>query len=88
MPRRLGGAKASPGSERTVLVEPARIAGKHGADHNLPVLSRRRAPHRAGHECRASILPNMAFVHISSATRYRPSRYQAACSYVPAAVCR
>ena len=44
---------------------------KHGAARNLQVLHRRRAPHRAGHACRTSILPTMGFVHTVSATQWR-----------------
>ncbi len=67
---------------------PARIEGKHGAELNLAVQSRRRAAHRAGHECRTRILPMMAFVHASSATQRRPSRYQAVSIYAPDAATR
>ena len=48
------------------------MRGKHGADHYLAVLSRRRAPHRAGHECKASILPRVAFVYAEPAGTGRP----------------
>jgi hypothetical protein len=49
---------------------------------------RRRAPHRAGHECRTSILPIRAFVYGAAATGQRRPRYQVACFCVPAAACR
>ena len=51
------------------------FGGKHGAALNLQVLQRRRAPHRAGHACRTSILPTMALVHAVPATQRTPSRY-------------
>ncbi len=57
---------------------PARLAGKHGADLNRQVLYRRRAPHRAGHECRTSILPMRAFVYVAAVT---PGLSLAVCSY-------
>jgi len=53
--------------------KPARIAGKHGAELNRQVLHRRRAPHRAGHECRTNILPMAAFVYAAFATTGRAS---------------
>jgi len=40
------------------------IEGKHGAEPNLAVSPRRRAPHRAGHVCRVIILAIVAFVHL------------------------
>jgi hypothetical protein len=61
---------------------------KHGAARNLQVLHRRRAPHRAGHACRTTILPTMAFVHAVSATQGCPTRYQAICSCAPVAATR
>ena len=49
-----------------------RIEGQHGAGLNLAVLSRRRAPHRAGqHACRASILPRAGLVYATPAPRLR-----------------
>ena len=77
-----------PGSGRTAAGEPARIEGKHGADHYLAVLLRRRAPHRAGHECRTSILPMKAFVHILSAIEGRLRPHTAACSCARVAAIR
>jgi len=59
---------------------PAKLAGKHGADLNLEVLYRRRAPHRAGHECRTSILPMRAFVYAAAAMPGRPGVFLAVCS--------
>ena len=50
-----------------------RIEGQHGAGLNLAVLSRRRAPHRAGqHACRASILPRAGLVYAAPAMMVRP----------------
>ena len=50
-----------------------RIEGQHGAGSNLTVLSRRRAPHRAGqHACRASILPRAGLVYAAPAMTGRP----------------
>ena len=43
------------------------IEGKHGAEPNLAVSPRRRAPHRAGHACRGIILAIVAFVHLAFA---------------------
>jgi hypothetical protein len=43
------------------------IEGKHGAEPNLAVSPRRRAPHRAGHACRVIILAIVAFVHLTFA---------------------
>lgn len=60
---------------------PARLAGKHGADLNRQVLYRRRAPHRAGHECRTSILPMRAFVYAMAAIPGRRAVSLAVCSY-------
>jgi hypothetical protein len=60
---------------------PARIKGQHGAEVNLAVLPRRRAPHRAGqHACRTSILPRAAFVYAAPAVVGRPSWGLAVCS--------
>jgi hypothetical protein len=75
-----GWVGARPGSERTARRELGRIEGKHGVELNLAVLHRRRALHRAGHECGTVILPMMAFVHVWSATAGRQARYQAGCS--------
>jgi hypothetical protein len=80
MLRRLVRPETIPGSGRTAAGEPARIEGKHGADHYLAVLHRRRAPHRAGHECRTNILPMAAFVYAAFATTGRASRGLAVCS--------
>ena len=63
--------------------EPARLGGKHGAAHNQQVLLRRRAPHRAGHECRAIILPMRTFVHAFSTIAGEASRDQAVFSCAP-----
>jgi hypothetical protein len=52
---------------------PARIKGQHGAELNLAVLPRRRAPHRSGqHACRTSILPRAGFVYATPAMTGRP----------------
>jgi len=67
---------------------PARLAGKRGVDLNLQVLYRRRAPHRAGHECRTSILPMRAFVYAAAAALERPRLHLAVCSCAPAAEAR
>jgi len=66
--------------------EPARLRGKHGADLNLAVPHRRRAPHRAGHECRISIPPNAAFVYDASALldSQNPSRAGCFCAWAAA----
>ena len=64
------------------------LGGKHGAAHNGQVLHRRRAPHRAGHECRTIILPTEAFVHALSATAGGPSRDRAVFFCAPAAALR
>ena len=61
------------------LREPARIAGKHGADRNLAVLHRHRAPHRAGHECRISIPPMATLVYVVSVGQSRLTQYQPGC---------
>ena len=63
-------------------------SGKHGADLNLEVLYRRRAPHRAGHECRTSILPMRAFVYAAAAMPGRPRVFLAVCSYAAVAAAR
>ena len=60
----------------------------HGAARNLQVLHRRRAPHRAGHACRATILPTMAFVHAVSATQGGPTGYRAVFSCAQVAATR
>src|SRR5207344_1567436 len=68
---------------------PARLEGQHGAGLNLAVLSRRRAPHRAGqHACRASILRRMAFVYAAAAMTGRPPWGLAVCSYARGAAAR
>ena len=64
------------------------FGGKHGAARNLQVLHRRRAPHRAGHACRTTILLTMAFVHAVSATQGGRIRYRAVCSCAPVAASR
>ena len=69
------------GSGRTSWRAPARLAGKHGAERNLQVLYRRRAPHRAGHECRTSILPMRAFVYAAAAMPGMRRLFLAVCSY-------
>ena len=65
-----------------------KFGGKHGAARNLQVLHRRRAPHRAGHACRPTILPTMAFVHAVPARQARLIRSQAVCSCAPGAATR
>jgi hypothetical protein len=73
------------GSWRT----PARLEGQHGAEQDLAVLFRRRAPHRAGqHACRTSILPRAAFVYAGSAMIGRSLRGLAACSCACGAAAR
>ncbi len=62
--------------------------GKHGADRNLQVLYQRRAPHRARHECRTSILPMSAFVYARSATRRSQGWRLAACFFARVAAAR
>jgi hypothetical protein len=71
------GVIEGPGTSATCR-KPARIEGKHGAELNVAVLHRRRAPHRAGHECRTTILPMVAFVYAAVATTGRASRGLAA----------
>ena len=80
MLRRLVRPETIRGSGRTAAGEPARIEGKHGAELNRQVLHRRRAPHRAGHECRTNILPVAAFVYAAFATTDRASHCLAVCS--------
>ncbi len=68
---------------------PVRIEGQHGAELNLAVLSRRRAPHRARqHACRASILPRAGFVYAAPAMTGRSPRGLAACSCACGAAAR
>ena len=57
--------------------------GKHGAELNLAVPHRRRAPHRAGHACRVSILGIVAFVHVASADPNMATLCQLGCFCVP-----
>ena len=67
----------------------ARLEGQHGAELNLAVLSRRRAPHRAGqHACRASILPKAGFVYAAPAMTGRPPWGLAVCSRACGAAAR
>jgi len=68
---------------------PVRIEGQHGAGLNMAVLSRRRAPHRAGqHACRASILGRAGFVYAAPAMTGRTPRGLAVCSYACGAAAR
>jgi hypothetical protein len=70
-------------------VAACQIDGQHGAERDLAVLSRRRAPHRAGqHACRASILRRMAFVYAVPAMTGRPRWGLAVCSCARGAAAR
>lgn len=68
--------------------EAARLRGKHGATRNCQVLSRRRAPHRAGHACRVIILPTRAFVHVGPALTSEANDVRGVCFFAPAAAPR
>jgi hypothetical protein len=83
------GMAESPSASATRL-SPARIEGQHGVEPNPTVLSRRRAPHRAGqHACRASILPRAGFVYAAPAiTGRRPPWGLAVCSCARGAAAR
>ena len=60
---------------------PARLEGQHGAEQDLAVLFRRRAPHRARqHACRTSILPKAVFVYAAPAMMGRSLWGLAACT--------
>ena len=83
--RRISGAA----SASATWGPPARLEGQHGAGLNVAVLSRRRAPHRAGqHACRTSILRRMAFVYAAAAMTGRPPLGLAVCSYARGAAAR
>ena len=58
------------------------IEGKHGAEPNLAVSPRRRAPHRAGHACGGIILAIVAFVHLAFAGPNTVTRRRLDCFFV------
>ena len=76
-------------SASATRLSPARIEGQHGVEPNPTVLSRRRAPHRAGqHACRTSIPPRAGFVYAAPAMTGRPRRGLAVCSCARGAAAR
>ena len=69
--------------ERAARDSVRRLRGKHGADLNLAVLHRRRAPHRAGHACRDTIPAITAVVHVATAVSIMPRRHRRDCFCAP-----
>ena len=71
-------------TRRVQLVSVGALEGKHGAEPNVAVSPRRRAPHGAGHACEDIILAIAAFVYMAIADANIVTRRRRDCFFARA----